>query len=244
MQDFLDANDTKQHLHDAIGFEESPICEITRRIVIISKVPTRILPLAMELMVLSYDVFVLHNQNDPVLATLQSDLVIIDHSKTVADEPLKTPSHLGSVLLLVVDGHWAKQDSNEHELLIWPCPVPEAVKKISQIINQTQALPRPYTSHLRYKNITLDLKQFSVYKSGVKVELTKNEFNLLNLLISGGGTALTRDEIVDQLCGEDYFGSSNFVDVHIKSLRSKLEDDRKKPTYILTVRGVGYRISN
>ncbi|MFC3791817.1 response regulator transcription factor [Paenibacillus sp. GCM10012307] len=241
MQSF---NDKELLLDDAGGFEEGAFCETTRRVVIISPFPALIRSLVMALTIRCYDVLVFHHENDPILATIESDLFVIDQSKAVAVEQMKMPSNFRSVLLLVGDEQQVPQSGNDHAALVWPCPIPEALEKIDQLANQNQALPWVDADQLRFKDITMDLKRFSVHKSGVKVELTKTEFNLLKLLLSVGGAALTRNEIMKELWGDDYFGGSNSVDVHIKSLRRKLEDDLKKPKFIITVRGVGYRISD
>ncbi|UUZ86595.1 helix-turn-helix domain-containing protein [Paenibacillus sp. P26] len=72
--------------------------------------------------------------------------------------------------------------------------------------------------------------------------MTKTEFELLRHLLDAAGTVLTRQELMDAVWGEHYFGGSNTVDVHMKSLRHKLGDNPREPQYIATVRGVGYRI--
>ncbi|WP_042161122.1 winged helix family transcriptional regulator [Paenibacillus gorillae] len=241
MQSYNDSKRLRDN-DDAGGLREISFCETTRRIIIISPLPAVILPLVMSLMVRCYDVLIFHHENDPILTTIPSDLLIIDRSKAVSLERMKVPSSI-PVLFLLGDEQQLRS-SNDHAALVWPCPILEALEKIEQMVNQNQELPQLAVHHLRFKNITMDLKRFSVYKSGSKIQLTMNEFNLLKILISVGGAAMTRDQIIDELCGEDYFGGSNFVDVHIKSLRHKLEDNPKRPKYIITVRGVGYRISN
>ncbi|MEK8128875.1 winged helix-turn-helix domain-containing protein [Paenibacillus filicis] len=238
--------DIKQLIDDAEGLKEGVGCESPRRIVFISPFPARIRPLVMELMVRCYDLCVFHHENDPLLATIPSDLLVIDRSETASSQPLKISSNFNSVLLLVGDEEQALPSGSDQvqAALVWPCPIPEVLEKIGQMVGQHAALLEPDANQVRYQDITLDLKRFSVHKSGVRIELTKNEFNLLQILIAAKGAVLTRDEIINELCGVDYFGGSNFIDVHIKSLRHKLEVDRKRPKLILTVRGIGYRLSD
>ena len=89
-------------------------------------------------------------------------------------------------------------------------------------------------------NIRLDLNQRQVYKDDRALELRYKEFELLSLLASHAGEVVTRSEIFDKVWGTDWLGDMRTLDVHIRGLREKLEDDPGKPRYIQTMRGVGY----
>lgn len=67
------------------------------------------------------------------------------------------------------------------------------------------------------------------------------EFDLLELLMRNAGRVLTRGQIIDRVWGSDYVGDTKTLDVHIKRLRAKIEDDPGNPVHILTVRGLGYK---
>lgn len=73
------------------------------------------------------------------------------------------------------------------------------------------------------------------------VTLTPNEFEILEILIKHKGIALTREQIIENIFGNNFQGFDRTIDVHIKNLRKKLESDTKNPKYILTVTRVGYR---
>jgi two-component system response regulator RegX3 len=73
------------------------------------------------------------------------------------------------------------------------------------------------------------------------VHLTPTEYRLLAVLVANAGRVLTRGQIIDRVWGSDYFGDTKTLDVHIKRLRSKIEDNPSEPTMIVTVRGLGYR---
>lgn len=75
-----------------------------------------------------------------------------------------------------------------------------------------------------------------------KVELTTREFELLRLLMRHPNRVFTRDFLLEHLWGYDFYGSTRTVDMHVSRLREKIEDDPSKPTYIVTVRGVGYKL--
>ncbi len=76
---------------------------------------------------------------------------------------------------------------------------------------------------------------------GDLVALPLKEFELLELLLANAGRVLTRDVLIDRIWGPNYFGDTKTLDVHVKRLRTKVEEDPGHPTHIVTVRGVGYR---
>jgi DNA-binding response OmpR family regulator len=77
--------------------------------------------------------------------------------------------------------------------------------------------------------------------SGETLSLTRDEYNILTLLMSRRAKIFTRDEILEAIKGEDYEGFDRSVDTHIKNLRAKIGDDPRSPEYITTVYGMGYR---
>ncbi|MGI5839828.1 MAG: response regulator [bacterium] len=89
-------------------------------------------------------------------------------------------------------------------------------------------------------NLRVDLDKHQVTVSGRKAELTTKEFDLLKLLLSHAGKVFTRDELLTQVWGYDYYGGTRTVDVHIRRLREKIERDPGAPEYILTAWGTGY----
>ena len=81
---------------------------------------------------------------------------------------------------------------------------------------------------------------YVVRKNGVELELTQKEFDLLRLFASAPGKVFSREELMEKVWNYEYYGDMRTVDVTIRRLRGKLEDDAANPTYILTRRGVGY----
>lgn len=94
---------------------------------------------------------------------------------------------------------------------------------------------------LRFGNITLNLQTREVLKHGKKLDFTLKEFEVLKLLIQNKGKILTREILLDKIWGYEYIGETRTVDVHIRHIRKKIEEDDKKPIYIQTIRGVGYK---
>ncbi|HOM02258.1 MAG TPA: response regulator transcription factor [Acetivibrio sp.] len=92
--------------------------------------------------------------------------------------------------------------------------------------------------------ISIDFERREVYKNGQIIEMTFKEFELLKLLIMNRGKVLSRDMLLQKIWGFDFVGETRTVDVHIRYLRQKIEDDDNNPVYIETVRGIGYRFSD
>jgi two-component system response regulator RegX3 len=90
-------------------------------------------------------------------------------------------------------------------------------------------------------DVLVDVSRHEVTVRGDLVALPLKEFELLELLMLNAGRVLTRDVLIDRIWGPNYFGDTKTLDVHIKRLRAKVEDDPSNPTRIVTVRGVGYR---
>ncbi len=87
---------------------------------------------------------------------------------------------------------------------------------------------------------TLDPERLTVAKDDAVQSLPPKEFALFHLLASNAGRVLTRQVIIDRVWGADYFGDTKTLDVHIKRLRSRIENEPSSPRYVQTVRGVGY----
>lgn len=88
---------------------------------------------------------------------------------------------------------------------------------------------------------TLDLYSKTFYKNNTEIDVTPTEFSILKNFIESKGKAMTRDEIMAETWGENYSNDTKIVDVNIRRIRSKIEEDPAKPQYIETVWGTGYR---
>ena len=93
---------------------------------------------------------------------------------------------------------------------------------------------------LKEGNLEMDLKKYEVAKSGKVVELTLREFELLKFLWQAKGEVFTREDLLTKVWGYEYYGDVRTVDVTIRRLREKIEDDASKASFVLTKRGVGY----
>jgi two-component system, OmpR family, response regulator RegX3 len=94
---------------------------------------------------------------------------------------------------------------------------------------------------LEVGDVRLDAGRHEVFVRGDPVAFPLKEFELLELLLANAGRVLTRDVLIDRIWGPNYFGDTKTLDVHVKRLRAKVEDDPSTPTRVVTIRGVGYR---
>ena len=103
------------------------------------------------------------------------------------------------------------------------------------------AEPEEKSGELTSPPFTLNLRNRTLEKNGQRVKLTQVEYGLMKLFMENPGKALSREEILDTVWGHDYFGELKIVDVNIRRLRLKIEDNATNPTYITTIWGFGYK---
>ena len=89
--------------------------------------------------------------------------------------------------------------------------------------------------------VRIDVERHLVTVNGVAQALPLKEFELLEFLVRNSGRVLTRSQLIDRVWGSDYFGDTKTLDVHVKRLRAKIEQDPGNPVFIQTVRGLGYK---
>lgn len=106
---------------------------------------------------------------------------------------------------------------------------------------QTPYQPKTGEIVIQQGEIRLDTEKYQVNKNNLLLELPPKEFELLFLLASHPGKVFRREEVLNRIWGYDYPADTRTVDVHIRYLRQKIEDDPNNPTILLTVRGVGYK---
>lgn len=119
---------------------------------------------------------------------------------------------------------------------------------ISELMARVNSLLRRVKINTEFDKRKITQGKFEVddfskkfYKEGKKIDLTPTEFSIIKLFMENAGRAIDRDEILTKVWGEYYFGELKIVDVNIRRLRKKIEEDPSNPKYIETVWGVGYR---
>lgn len=127
-------------------------------------------------------------------------------------------------------------DSGADDYIAKPFGTMELISRIKALLRRTKSTDKVYSAG----GVTLNPKSHTVNVDGKPVSLTLKEFEMLFLMLKNRGTVFSRDRLLEEIWGYDYDGENRTVDVHIKTLRTKLGDSG---TIVETVRGVGYKIS-
>ena len=122
-----------------------------------------------------------------------------------------------------------------------PFEMPELIARVRAVLRRAAGQPEP--SAFAAAGIEIDAAAFQARRDGADLGLTTTEFRLLLVLARHRGQVLSREQLLDQVWGYDYLGDSRLVDVAVKRLRAKVEQDPAQPCLIETVRGVGYRFA-
>ena len=123
-----------------------------------------------------------------------------------------------------------------------PYSTRELLARIKAVLRRQVEPPVLVGSVLIAGELRLDSDRHVVSLSGNPLTMPLKEFELLELLMENVNRVLTRGQIIDRVWGSNYFGDTKTLDVHIKRLRSKVEEDPARPKYIQTVRGLGYKL--
>jgi DNA-binding response OmpR family regulator len=131
------------------------------------------------------------------------------------------------------------------DYLVKPFSPRELVVRVRAILRRTQGVETPLVETLSFDEgrLTIDTVQHEVTRDGRTVDLTPNEYKLLVTLARYPGRVYSRFELINHVQGYDYEGYERTIDVHVKNLRKKIEPDPKRPRYVETVIGVGYRLT-
>lgn len=125
-----------------------------------------------------------------------------------------------------------------------PFSVRELMARVKAVLRRSNTSNNDFEENgYRSKNLKVDFERHEVIVGGNKVDLTLKEFDLLQILIENKGKILRREMLLDKIWGYEYIGETRTVDVHIRYLRKKIEEDDKNPRFIETIRGVGYRFN-
>jgi len=131
------------------------------------------------------------------------------------------------------------------DYVVKPFSAREVVARIRAVLRRTAGPPREAGAEVPIEvgELRLDPARRSVTLSGTEVDLTRREFELLELLMREAGSVVSRERLIDEVWDVNWFGSTKTLDVHVSSLRRKLGEASAAPRFIHTVRGVGFRFS-
>jgi DNA-binding response OmpR family regulator len=132
-------------------------------------------------------------------------------------------------------------DRGVDDILVVPFSPEELVARTLAIMRRTYRETIAFTPVIRLGELEVDILHRRVRSGSAELHLTSLEQSLLYLLAANAGRLVTREQILDNLWGVDYAAESNVVDRHVRNLRTKLQDDWRRPRFIATVPGRGYR---
>lgn len=119
----------------------------------------------------------------------------------------------------------------------------ELISRVKALLRRTYRDSKPLAEKLIFNkgNLIIDMDKMIVTKSGKDICLTPNEFKVLASLLTNPGHVFSREQLIKSAFGYDYDGFDRTIDTYIKNIRHKIENNPKKPSYIVTVYGVGYK---
>ena len=117
----------------------------------------------------------------------------------------------------------------------------ELTARVDALFRRAGGEELPQTGEIRQDPFLLNTRNRTLEKNGQRIKLTQVEYSIMKVFMENPGKALSREEILDMVWGRDYFGELKIVDVNIRRLRLKIEDNVQNPTYITTVWGYGYK---
>ncbi|MFJ5715961.1 winged helix-turn-helix domain-containing protein [Neobacillus sp. NPDC093127] len=134
------------------------------------------------------------------------------------------------------------------DYMVKPFSPREVIARVKAILRRTQVQPEAVEENdnneekIEIGKLTIYPEKYEAYFQAQQLELTLKEFELLLYLAKNKGRVLTRDQLLSAVWNYDFAGDTRIVDVHISHLREKIEEDTKKPAYIKTMRGLGYKM--
>ena len=124
-----------------------------------------------------------------------------------------------------------------------PFSIRELLARVKAVLRRRGSREEKIGEVFESGRLKVNFERHDVLIDDVKIDLTLKEFELLKILIKNKGKILQRETLLDKIWGYEYIGETRTVDVHIRYIRKKIEEDDKNPRYIETIRGVGYRFN-
>jgi len=179
-----------------------------------------------------------------------ADLVLLDlqlpgQSGTEVCRQLRQRSSVPVIMLTAKDAEIDKVVGLElgaDDYVTKPYSSRELVARVRAVLRRQGEPEELIASTVHAGPVRMDVERHVVSVSGEQVSLPLKEFELLEMLLRNSGRVLTRGQLIDRVWGSDYVGDTKTLDVHVKRLRAKLEPDPANPTFLLTVRGLGYKL--
>lgn len=186
-----------------------------------------------------------HNDIDIVLL----DLMLPGMSGTDVAKQLRSTSNVPIIMVTARDSEIDKVVGLElgaDDYVTKPYSSRELIARIRAVLrrggnSETTEEATPEAQILEGGNVRMDIERHTVTVNGEPVPMPLKEFDLLEYLLRNTGRVLTRGQLIDRIWGADYVGDTKTLDVHVKRLRSKIEEEPSRPRHLVTVRGLGYK---
>ena len=130
--------------------------------------------------------------------------------------------------------------SGADDYMVKPFSIKELLVRISALIRRVKKEDKTKSNEIVSNPFILNIDKRKLYKNGIEIELTPTEFSIVKYLMVNAKKSLSRDQILNEVWGNNYLYDFKIVDVNIRRIRNKIEDDPSKPKYIQTVWGYGY----
>jgi two-component system response regulator RegX3 len=173
------------------------------------------------------------------------DLMLPGLSGTEVCRTLRARSNVPVIMLTARDSEIDKVVGLElgaDDYVTKPFSSRELVARVRAVLRRRGEVEDVTTPALEAGPVRMDVERHVVTVGGQPVSLPLKEFELLELLLRNAGRVLTRGQLIDRVWGADYVGDTKTLDVHVKRLRAKVEPDPANPRYLVTVRGLGYKL--
>ena len=182
---------------------------------------------------------------------LPPDLILLDVMLPGMDgyEVLKAVRKSGSIPVIIVTARGETFDKvlclelGADDYIVKPFDGKELTARVKAVLRRSRGGEEEKANELSFPGLTVSLKEYDVHYDGHRLEMPPKELEVLWFLASHPNQVFTREQLLSQVWGYDFFGDSRTVDVHIKRLREKLPDSEKYGWSLYTVRGVGYKFS-
>ena len=184
----------------------------------------------------------LENHRDTRVALLDVMLPGIDGFE-VCRRIRATNSHIGIIMLTARSQEMDKVTglmTGADDYVTKPFSIAELTARVDALMRRSGG-SESTEGEIRQEPFLLNTRNRTLEKNGERIKLTQVEYAIIKMFMENPGKALSREEILDMVWGRDYFGELKIVDVNIRRLRLKIEDNPTNPTYITTVWGYGYK---
>ncbi|MEY3028812.1 MAG: hypothetical protein RL198_209 [Actinomycetota bacterium] len=172
------------------------------------------------------------------------DLMLPGMSGTEVCREIRSESNVPIIMVTAKDTELDKVVGLEigaDDYVTKPYSARELLARMKAVLRRGQHPQPAHSGLLKAGPVEMDVERHIVLVHGQKIAMPLKEFELLELLLENVNRVLTRGQIIDRVWGSNYWGDTKTLDVHVKRIRTKIEDDPARPKHLVTVRGLGYK---